>query len=111
MENFERDGCQMGIKLIQGLYKGNMDYLLYKKMKSEEFDTKEGLTQGGLFCPLLFIIHFFNLLIVIYVSTNTQKPCSFFVQMVAQICTWPGAPPVPTSSCRSCPPVPAATRV
>lgn len=44
------------IKVVNSMYSQTQNYVRYIKSQSDEFITKDGLRQGGVLSPLLFII-------------------------------------------------------
>lgn len=45
------------IETIKSVYAENLNYVIYKNLKSEPFGTSEGLRQGGVLSPVLFCIY------------------------------------------------------
>ena len=44
------------LRIIQNIYKDNVNAIIYDNMISETFSTQEGLRQGGSLSPVLFVI-------------------------------------------------------
>lgn len=52
----ERDVSGKIIRVIKSLYRRNINYVVSRNMRSEGFQTMEGLRQGGALSPILFNI-------------------------------------------------------
>lgn len=56
-EILEKRGVDSGLlQSIQSIYKKNVNFVIRQNMRSAEFETRDGLRQGGTLSPLLFII-------------------------------------------------------